>query len=150
MAKDITGGIVGKNSMLGVALTLAITVCIIIIVVKIYKAMQVGTKAIGGQLGNQIISVQTGIPAARIDFLKDVAKQANKGVYRIWGLNKITWVIDEDVVNACNQAVNVAEAALVSQFYKQDTGDSLRYDVIESSFMTDSSRNKILYKNSFK
>ncbi len=147
---DIISGKAGKNNtMLTGIVSLAITVCIIILLVKIYKAMAAGTNAVGQQIGNQTIAVQTGVPAARISYLRDVAVQANKGVYRIWGINKISWVFDDDVVAACNLVNSAAEAALVSRFYKENTGDSLRYDVIESSFMVDASRKKITHKLSF-
>ena len=146
---DVIGGNKKGNENLNTIVSIAILVFIILIIVRIYKAMQSGSKAVGSQIGNQVISVQTGIPAARIDFLKDVAIQANSGVYRLWGTNTVVWIVDDEVVQACNMVVSPAEAALLSQFYKQNTGSSLRRDVIESSYMIDSSRAKIQYKTSF-
>ena len=138
-----------KGTTLHTVLIIAIIIVVVVMATKIYKGLKAAGKALGEELGDEALSLQTGVPKARITICRDIAEEANRAMYRIWFTN-IIFAIDDDVlVRACNRVVSAAEAGMVSTFFKEAHSDSLK-DTIESGNMTEANRQRITYRTSFR
>jgi hypothetical protein len=126
-------------------LNIAIVVIIIVVLVKIYKSFKAGSASIGNHMGNQVISVQTGVQAARVGAIRQIAQDVEKAITRYWITNKIMYVLDAPFVNAINKVYSAQEAQLLSQFYRENTGDSLK-DILESSHVEDQYKRMVTFR----
>ena len=145
---DLIG--VGKKNNTGIYAIINI-VCVIVIValvVKIYKAMKAGTQTVGNDIGNQVISAQTGVQAARVALLRQLAIDLNTPIGFYWFTNTIMFVKDAEFVAILNKVVSANEAVLLSQFYKESKGISLK-SIIESDHLDTAGKNSITYRTSF-
>lgn len=138
-----------QGSAMHTVFIVALILLIVFVATKIYKAVKAGGKAIGEELGDIAISTQTGVPKARITVCRDIAAAADRAISRVIFTNYIFWVTDDTLVAACNRVVSAQEASLVSTFFKELHGESLK-DIIEGSYMVEASRIKITYRNSFR
>lgn len=131
------------------AVVAVVIIAIVVVIAKVYKSWKIAQNAAGEELGNAIIATQSGVDAARIAVLKQAAVDAENAVSRVPLTGWKLWVDDDAVVAACNKVVTDKEAGLMSRFYKEDTGESLRQEIIEGGYMVESSRKKITYRSSF-
>lgn len=113
-------------------------IALVAIVVSIYKAAKSGGNAVGNIIGDQTVSVQTGIDVNRVSFLRTIAYNLwENGVDLPFGSKAAPrWMRDYDeelFIKAINTCVNVKEASLLNEFYQQKSGEQLA-QAIEASF----------------
>jgi hypothetical protein len=123
------------KSNINYILTIIGVVIIIIIIYNIYKAAKTGSNIIGQGIGNQILSQQTGVHPTRINYLRQLATDLwDNAVSRPWYAAFLVRDYDEQkFIDALNSCMDGREAKLLSQFYKQASGESLR-QAVNSSF----------------
>lgn len=133
MLKDITKGIKGNKTLY--ALVSVIVVIIIVAVVwHLYKAIKTGSAAVGQALGNAEISVQTGIPAARVTYIRSEANKLwDEGVQTHWYTLGIRNYNEDMFIETINAMANVKEVALLDELYKERSAERLK-DAITASF----------------
>ncbi len=152
MAKDITKGLFGGkgNGTVESVISLVLIVTLIFVIVKVFKALKTTGAAVGDILGEQTTSVETGIPVARLKVLQEAATDINSYVHRYFFTNTVFWMNEDGVVAGCNKAQSDKEAIMISRYFRQNTGQSLRTDIIENrGEMSDKNRNRILFRTSF-
>ena len=143
---DITS-IAGKkgNSIVNTVIGILLIIAIIVILTKVYKAMNTGSKLIGEQIGDQTLSVQTGVPAARIAYIRGKGQELwDKGVTDWW----LTYNYDEDMfIQAINDMSNTGELSLLNSFFKgiHSKGVSVKGVVSEAFNSSDIARLKAGY-----
>lgn len=131
------------NDTLQIILTIAIVVVVGIIIWNIVRAAKAGSKLIGNAIGDKIVEAQTGIPVARQQFIRGLVAEVESSVTRVPLAGWIVWVADGGVVEALNKLTTAAEAKLLSEYYKQETGNSLRRDIVFGGYFVEASRKKI-------
>jgi hypothetical protein len=135
---------VGKvNDTLQIILTIAIVVVIGIIIWNIVKGLKAGGKLVGDAIGGAITAQQTGIPVARQNFIRSLVADIESNVTRVPLTGWKVWVSDTGVIEALNKLVTGLEAKLLSEYYKQETGESLRKEIVFGGYFTEDSRKKI-------
>ncbi len=143
MIDIITGGKGSKNNnpIVGV-FTIAITICIIILILKIYKSMASGTRVVGQQLGDQVISVQTGIAAARLAFIRSKAQD-------LWDNGTTNWGFtydynEEQFIQAINVMTSTKELSFLNDCFKgiHKKGLSIKNVLVEAFDNNDKARLK--------
>lgn len=144
MLKDRLTSAASKKGMEILTWGLIGVVIIIIatILTKVFKAAKAGSVTAGDIAGGAIITQQTGIQANRQEVCKQVAIDAEDVIYRIPLVNTIAWISDDSLILALNRLLTGPEAALCSQFFKQNGGGSLKA-AVEGWWMTESSRERI-------
>lgn len=100
-----------------------VVVAIVIVISKVYEAVQAASVAAGQAIGAAEIEDATGITPDRQAFLRQQAAVINGAIQRFFGWGY--WTDGQTIVNAINQTVTVAEANLLSTFFKETSGDSL-------------------------
>lgn len=132
-----------------IALRIGVFLIVVIVIWQLYKAFKGVGRATGKALSNEYLSAQTSVPVTRINVARSVAQDVEKGIYRLPIVGTILWVADDPVVNALNQLVSDKEAALASEFFKQNTGDSLKIIASEKWLSTDMVNriNKVVLQN---
>lgn len=130
---DIISNKKGGNNNVNTVIAIALLIFIVLIIVRIYKSMQGATKVIGQQIGDQTISIQTGVPAARIAYIRGVAQGLwDKAVTNYW----VGYDYDENqFIAAINNMSTTVEVGLLNDFFKSvnKQGNDLKY-VIGNSF----------------
>lgn len=124
MTKDVRGvlpKVISKQHWIVQAL---LVILVVMIIYRIIKNFKVGTTVAGDLAAAPIIFAQTGITPSRQQVCRDVAKECNSAIKRVFGA--IIWITHDDVVNNLNRLVTEKEAALTSEFYNQESGESLK------------------------
>lgn len=135
---DITQGAFGKDASKksSAIINVLFIIVVVFIVYKLYKSSRKGLESVGDTLGEQIISVQTGVPVARLAAIK--AKAVN-----LWDnavINPGWWSPWYDYresmfVSAINSMANIIELDILDNAFRQQhaNGTNLK-GVIEASF----------------
>lgn len=134
MLKPIAGS---AKKYLTTILTIVVVIVVLVVLYKFYKTAKTGSIIIGEELGKKYVENTTGVPGARQEAIKQYAKDLDEAVYRVPLTGYILWVTDDTVVAVLNKLVNAAEAILISDYYKQLTGDSLRSGVLSTKVFTE-------------
>ena len=113
------------------ALTWVIIVLTVVVGFTVYKSLKAGAGSAAKALGNQAVSVQTGVPAERVALLRSLAETMWKdGVTNYW----LTYNFNEDLfIRSLNACVNATEEVIQTGWYNEESGRSIRSDV-NSSF----------------
>lgn len=113
-------------------LPIAVTIIIIVIVWKLYKAAKAAGNAAGQELGINATAIKTGISPDRISYIANLGRQ-------LWDeeVSGATWFSnrnynEEAFIAALNQMQSLAELQLLDQYYRQAAGESLRHAVTKS------------------
>lgn len=117
-------------------LTIVAIIGIVIVLTKIYKATRKGSSIVGEQLGDQVLSVQTGVSAARIQYIRDEATYLwQNGVINPGWLWPSYDYRESYFISAINKMANTIELAMLNNFFKANhtNGTSLK-GVINDSF----------------
>ncbi len=135
MFKDVRQGAnkaLGKNAWI---LNAFLIVLVIIVAVKIFKSLKLGAQSIGDTLGNEALSMQTGIATVRVASIRATAKNLwDNAVTRNWYVLLLVRDYDEDkFIDAINGMGNTKEVAMLDEFYKENAGETLG-DVISKAF----------------
>ena len=133
--QDVLRPLVGKKGVAQVQsiLTIILVIAVCIVLFKIYKAAKSGSKLIGEQVGDNIISLQSGIPAARIQWIRAKA-------YDLWDKGCTGWFLtfnyDEDMfISVINSMTSTKELSYLNDFFKQNHSKGLDLKgVITDSF----------------
>lgn len=141
MAKDIINFKGGKGTVYWVVIAIVV-IAIIAVLLQVYKASKLASVAAGDIAGDAIISNQTGVSVDRIAVCRQIAVDCREGMYIVFG--RVIWVTDNDVVEALNRCRTPNEAILVSQFFREITGNSLK-QIVESGIQN---LNRITYRTS--
>lgn len=135
---------VGKvNDTLQIILTIAIVAVVGLIIWNVVKGLKAGGKLVGDAIGGAITAQQTGISVPRQNFIRSLVADIESHVTRVPLTGWKVWVSDEGVTEALNKLVTAQEAKLLSEYYKQATGESLRSDIVFGGYFTGASRKKI-------
>lgn len=125
MLKDVTTGL-KKNKTLYAVVCFVVIMVIIYFVTRIMKNIKSGAITAGDMATAPIIYAQTGITPARQQVCRDVAKQCDGAISRMWLTNTILWIEHDTVVSQLNRLVEGREAKLVSEMYTEESGASLK------------------------
>jgi hypothetical protein len=135
---------VGKvNDTLQVILTIAIVIVVGLIIWNVVKGLKAGGKLVGDAIGGAITAQQTGISVPRQNFIRSLVADIESHVTRVPLTGWKLWVSDEGVTESLNKLVSAPEAKLLSEYYKQATGESLRSEIVYGGYFTAESRKKI-------
>lgn len=103
---------------------LLFVVLIAVVMIKVYKGLQTGATALGNEVADQTTALQTGVDATRIKYIRSTAESlwskstTNIGVAYIYTHN--------DFVNAINSMTSTKEVALLSEYFKEQGGKTLK------------------------
>lgn len=141
MLKDITKGIKGNKTLYAIV-SVVVVIIIAYVIWHIYKAIKTGSQALGQTLGTEAVSIQTGIPVARVGYIRSEAS-------RLWddGYTSYLWgsveTIDQDMfISVINAMTSTKEVALLDEFFKERGGKRIK-DILAKVWWTDDVKNKI-------
>ncbi len=100
-------------------------ILIIYVISKAYSAYKSGLNAAGDIVGQQIITQQTGVVAARQSVCKAVAEDVRAAITCVPFTNYILYANSDSVATALNRLLSTEEASLTSTYFKQNNGVSL-------------------------
>jgi hypothetical protein len=138
----------------GVKKSLGLIVIIIIIVIaatvmyKIYNATKTGGQVVGDVLGNQILASTTGVPVQRISVVRQAAEDLRSNMTIAWLVGSTMNIDEERWIEIINRSVKSAqEAKMLSQFFRELTGKSLRTEINDSFSASEKSKIANVYQN---
>lgn len=117
----------GKYVMYG--LYVAITIAIIIVVIKIFKGFQEAANATGAAATDAIMASKMNIATDRVVVIRTTAQTLwDKHTHGYLSLDYLMHgrYDSDDFVTALNAMMSVSETVLLNQYYKQAGGDSLK------------------------
>jgi len=133
--------------------TIVIVMVILVVIAVIYKivnAVQTAGALAGEQLGKLIVQQQTGVQVARQTICQQIATTCKGAVDWVpfvsstWG-----WAHLDQMIPALNQVTSDDEMQLVSLYFMQDTGVTLK-SVVDAWNCTGGSKDQITYYSSIK
>jgi hypothetical protein len=129
-------------------LVLVVVFIIAMVLIKVFKAAKAGSTAAGDLAGALIIQQQTGVSVARQSVCRAVAADCRAACWIDPLVHHVWWVTDSKVVSALNRLVSPAEAALTCSVFSQDTGMSMKGDIVEGGCFVESNRTRIALRSS--
>ena len=121
----------GKKGTISTVITIALIILIIAVVIKVYKALKTSSNVAGQAIGNEVISVKTGIKTDRVVYIRSEATRLwEKGVWSVFWVRNYN---EEMFINVINEMASAKEVVLLDQLYQEQSGERLK-DAIDASF----------------
>jgi hypothetical protein len=113
-----------------------LVIAIIYVSIKIYKGVRSGSKVVGDQVADNVISIQTGVSASRITAIRAKAQSLwDDSIDQPWYYLGDYDVHETDFIEAINSMANTRELSLLNEFYHQISSDGSKLkDIIKASF----------------
>jgi hypothetical protein len=109
-----------------------ITIAIVVVIWRVYKAFKAAGNAAGEQLGINAVAVKTGISPNRVSYIASLGQ-------RLWdeGVSGYGWFSNRNYdelmfIDALNNMQSTVELTLLDQYYRSASGESLKKAINKS------------------
>lgn len=132
--KDVRAG-VKQNKTVYTLVVVGIIILIVVIIYNVYKSIKVAANVTGQAIGNQTIAIQTGIPVARVIYIRSEANRLWRDGVKSYYLIPGKYYNEAMFIKVINDMVSNKEVMLLDQLYTEQGGERL-IDSINASFDT--------------
>lgn len=127
-----------------------VIVIVIAIILKIVKTVQTAGVLVGDQLGKAIVQQQTGVQIARQSVCQQIATSCENAIDWVpFCTSTWAWAHLDVMIPALNQVTSDDEMRLVSLYFMQDRGITLK-SVVDAWNCTGGDKSQITYYSSIK